>query len=155
MNRPCWHNYLLGLALVVSKRSHDAQTQHGCVIVDSKFRILGTGYNGFPRGMVDQNLPNTRPEKYDWMIHSEVNAVTNCIIRPENATAYVTGEPCNNCLFHLWNNGVTKVIYADRHGSYLINDQTRNVRERFLRDTQMGLVVMKADLSWLKDITNE
>jgi len=34
--RPCWDEYFLKLAQTVSLRSHDAETQVGAVIVDSK-----------------------------------------------------------------------------------------------------------------------
>jgi len=54
--RPSWENYFLGLAKVVSQRSHDIHTQHGCVITDKSNRILGMGYNGFARGLDDSKL---------------------------------------------------------------------------------------------------
>ena len=53
--RPEWDDYFLGIAQVVAQRSHDAQTQHGCVITDANHRIIGVGYNGFPRGMDDSS----------------------------------------------------------------------------------------------------
>ena len=95
--RPTWTEYYMVIAKAVSLRSHDEQTQHGCIIVNEAKQPLGFGYNGFPRGLKDDSqLPTTRPEKYSWMIHSEVNAITNCVTNPHNAIAYVTGEPCNN-----------------------------------------------------------
>lgn len=150
--RPAWENYFLGMALLISQRSHDAQTQHGCVIVDGQNRVLGTGYNGFPKGMKDATLPNTRPDKYDWMIHSEVNACSNCVLKPRNAIAFVTGEPCNQCLMHMWQNGVYKVVYRDSHGSHLLNDKTREQREQFLSQTGMIVVARQPDLAWLSNL---
>ena len=85
--RPEWDDYFLGLAKAVSLRSHDIDTQHGCLITDPDHRILGVGYNGFPRGMDDSLLPTHRPEKYHWMIHAERNALSNCTIRPEKGIA--------------------------------------------------------------------
>lgn len=144
--RPSWDEYFLKIAKDVSLRSHDAQTKHGCVIVNRKNRPLGFGYNGFPHAMDDTTLPNVRPAKYLWMIHSEVNAVTNCTKKPKKATAYVTGEPCNNCLIHLWENGVQKVVYIDGHGSFLLNEETRGQRETFIRQTGMILVPYKGEI---------
>ncbi|MEX0596066.1 MAG: hypothetical protein WD512_06150, partial [Candidatus Paceibacterota bacterium] len=117
MNRPSWHEYFLGLARVVSLRSHDTQTQHGCVITDFNHRILGVGYNGFPKGLDDNKLPNTRPNKYPWMIHAERNALSNCVIRPDNGIAYVTGQCCNDCIMALWQEGITKVYMQNGHGT--------------------------------------
>ena len=92
--RPSWTDYFLGLAKVISQRSHDIHTQHGCVITDQNNRILGVGYNGFPRGLKDSDLPTSRPEKYSWMVHSERNALSNCVVRPDDGIAYVTGQCC-------------------------------------------------------------
>ena len=55
--RPNWQEYFIGLAHAVSMRSHDTQTQHGCVITDHNNRILGVGYNGFAKGLDDNVLP--------------------------------------------------------------------------------------------------
>jgi len=71
MDRPSWDDYFLGIAKVVAQRSHDQHTKHGCVITDLEHRILGVGYNGFPKGMDDSKLPLTRPEKYNWIIFNE------------------------------------------------------------------------------------
>ena len=151
--RPDWNEYFLGLALVVSKRSHDIQTQHGCLLVDSKTRhILATGYNGFPRGMNDASLPNTRPDKYPWMLHSEFNACCN-LTRPadKNTVAYITGEPCTPCLMCLWQHGVSHVVHRDAYGSNsLIDESTRQRRDILLAQTGMIIEVVKTDLDWLK-----
>lgn len=124
--RPSWDYYMLGMAMYASQRSHDEQTQHGCIITDQNHRILGVGYNGFPRGLNDDVLPNTRPEKYPWMIHSERNALDNCTVRPTGGIAYVTGKPCFSCLRDLYNNGIIEVVYADRAGWTKDDEEAEN-----------------------------
>lgn len=94
---PDWDEYFMSLAILTATRSKDSQTQYGAVFVRDR-RILATGYNSFPRGMPDNKLPNTRPLKYPWMIHSEANALYNCNADTCGATCYVNGEPCNECL---------------------------------------------------------
>src|SRR5690554_5576888 len=113
MKRPDWNEYFLAIARVVSTRSHDIHTQHGCVITHNN-RIIGTGYNGFPHDMPDGCLPTTRPEKYDWMEHAEVNACANVQIWPSQqheVKAYITGEPCFNCLKTLWRHKIGRIYY--------------------------------------------
>ena len=51
--RPSWDQYFLAIAHLVSIRSHDEQTQVGCVIVNGDNHIVGVGYNGFPSGIED------------------------------------------------------------------------------------------------------
>lgn len=152
MSRPNWENYFLGIAKLASQRSHDVHTQHGCVITDSDHRILGVGYNGFPKGMDDSLLPTTRPEKYDWIIHAEQNALANCVIRPDNGIAYVTGQCCNNCILSLWQNGITKVVMADSHGTKLFDESAEKRFNFFIHQTGMEVVKYKQNLSWIKKI---
>jgi dCMP deaminase len=150
--RPNWTDYFLGLAKVVSQRSHDIHTQHGCVIADQNNRILGVGYNGFARGLNDQLLPLDRPNKYPWMIHAERNALSNCVVRPDNATAYVTGQCCNDCIMALWQEGVTKVVMIDDHGTMLFDAEAKKRFDTFIEMTNMKIEKIYPDLSWLKNL---
>lgn len=152
MERPTWTDYFLGLAIVASKRSHDSQTQHGCVITDKNNRILGLGYNGFPRGLNDDSLPNKRPDKYPWMIHAEKNALSNCIIRPDNGIAYVTGQCCNDCIMALWQEGVTTVVMIKTHGTHLFDEDEKKRFDYFVTMSGINIVYVKPNLSWLKNL---
>lgn len=150
--RPTWNDYFLGLAKVISKRSHDAQTQHGCIITDASHRILGVGYNGFPRGLNDHLLPKTRPEKYPWMIHAERNALSNCVVRPDNGVAYVTGQSCNDCIMALWQEGIQTVIMSDNHGTMLFDTEAQKRFDIFVEMSGIKIEKIKPNLSWLKDL---
>lgn len=58
--RITWDQYFMGLALLSAQRSKDARTNVGACIVDRHNRIIGIGYNGFPRGCPDDEFPQTR-----------------------------------------------------------------------------------------------
>jgi len=150
--RPSWIDYFLGLAKVISKRSHDVHTQHGCVITDQNNRILGVGYNGFPRGLDDTNLPTTRPEKYKWMVHSERNALANCVVRPDDGIAYVTGQCCNDCVIALWQEGIKTIYMIDGHGTHLFDIEEQKVFDTFVKMSQIKINKVDPDLSWLNDV---
>lgn len=152
-NRPNWIDYFLGLAVVVSQRSHDIHTKHGCVIVDKHNRILGVGYNGFARGLDDSALPTTRPEKYSWMIHAEKNALSNCVVRPDDATAYVTGQCCNDCLMALWQEGVSTVVMAKNHGTHLFDEDAKKRFDLFVQMSGINIIHIEPDLSWVKHLS--
>lgn len=152
MQRPNWTNYFLGLAKVISQRSHDVHTQHGCVITDIHNRILGVGYNGFPRGMDDKKLPVGRPEKYDWIIHAERNALSNCVIRPDKGTAYVTGQCCNDCIMALWQEGVGRVVMAESHGTKLFDASAQKRFDMFCEQTGIQIEKIAPDFSWIKNL---
>lgn len=150
--RPNWTDYFLGLAKAVSQRSHDIHTQHGCVITDQNHRILGVGYNGFPKGMDDSTLPTSRPEKYHWMIHAERNALSNCVIRPDNGIAYVTGQSCNDCIMALWQEGITQVVMANSHGTKLFDKEQQKLFDLFVEQTGISILRVEPNFQWLKNI---
>jgi len=151
--RPSWTDYFLGLAKVVAQRSHDIHTQHGCIITDKNHRILGVGYNGFPRGLSDTELPTSRPEKYPWMIHAERNALSNCVVRPDNGIAYVTGQSCNDCIMALWQEGVTTVVMSDDHGTHLFDENAKQRFDLFVKMSGIKIVQIKPNLLWLQNIS--
>ena len=150
--RPNWTDYFLGLAKVVSQRSHDVHTKHGCVITDQNHRILGVGYNGFPHSLDDSQLPTHRPDKYFWIIHSERNALSNCVVRPDNGTAYVTGQCCNDCIMALWQEGIRTVYMIDDHGTHLFDQQAQERFDLFMSLSGMKIYKINPDLSWIKDL---
>ena len=150
--RPNWTDYFLGLAKAISQRSHDIHTQHGTVITDIHHRILGVGYNGFPRGLDDKALPTSRPDKYLYMIHSERNALSNCTIRPDHGIAYVTGQCCNDCIMALWQEGIETVYMLDDHGTHLFDNEAQKRFDLFHSMSGMKINKISPDLSWLKSL---
>lgn len=149
-HRPSWIQYFLGLAKIASQRSHDIHTQHGCVITDQHNRILSIGYNGFPRNLPDDLLPINRPDKYPWMIHAERNALSNCIVRPENGIAYVTGQCCNDCIMALWQEGIKTVYMANNHGTHLFDEKAQKIFDEFVNFSKIQIFKIDVDMSWIK-----
>lgn len=134
IQRPSWADVMMDLAFRMSKRSHDAQTQHGSVICNDDNEIITTGYNGFMRGIDDSLLPNVRPEKYEFMIHSEISAILTCARqgRPtKGMTIYVTGMPCLRCLQYIHQAGIKKVIYGN-HTSHMQQSAESQIKSRIV-----------------------
>lgn len=151
--RPNWTDYFLGLAKVISQRSHDIHTQHGCVITDQNNRILGVGYNGFPRGLDDSKLPTHRPDKYSWMVHSERNALSNCVVRPDDGIAYVTGQCCNDCVIALWQEGIKTIYMINDHGTHLFDEEAKKRFDLFVSMSNIKISKIDPDLTWLKTLS--
>lgn len=152
MIRPTKQDYLLGLAKVASRLSHDTQTQHGCILANDQHQVLAMGCNGFPRGgLNDASLPSVRPDKYPWMIHSEQNALANAQGNVEGSTAYITGKSCFSCMIHLWQNGVRKLIEADTFGWQKDNEEAP-LRQKFLENYKIQIEQVKPDYLWIIDL---
>ena len=114
-SRPEWDTYFITMAFLVSQRSLDKHTKHGCILVGNDRAILSTGYNGPPRAYPDHLVDLERPGKYVFMEHSERNAIANAArigIPLQGAIAYITGMPCNECYRMLWQAGIRSIIYA-------------------------------------------
>lgn len=118
----------MAIAFLISSRSRDLDTRHGSVIVDKNNLIIGTGYNSWIKGIDDSLIPTTRPDKYNWVIHSEINSILNAKISPREvggARIYVTGQVCNNCFQQLYQAGVNHIIMARRKGTALESKETQ------------------------------
>lgn len=120
-DRAEWNDFFMVTAVAAAQRSPDPNTQVGAVIVDRQNRIISTGYNGFPRGIPANYLPWDRkadkPEdtKYPYVVHAEMNAILNCVHRPEKCVLYTTLHPCNECAKAIIQSGIDEVWYLDVH----------------------------------------
>lgn len=113
-----WDEYFMAIAQLSAKRSKDPSTQVGACIVNSKKRIIGIGYNGFPIGCSDDLLPWDREgdfldTKYPYVCHAEMNAITNSSNKTqlEGAAIYVSLFPCNECAKLIVQVGMKEVVY--------------------------------------------
>jgi len=112
-----WDEYFMAVALLSAQRSKDPNTQVGACIVNQEKKIVGVGYNGFPIGCSDDELPWGREgdplnTKYPYVCHAELNAILNSI--PGNlkdCTIYTALFPCNECAKIIIQSGIKRVIY--------------------------------------------
>lgn len=101
----------LELAKLVATWSKDPSTKVGAIVVDDQRRVVGLGYNGFPRRVADTDARlDNRPVKYAYMVHAESNALMNAA-RTQGCTLYVTFPPCNECAKQIIQLGIRRVVY--------------------------------------------
>jgi dCMP deaminase len=121
-----WDFWFLIQAHIASLRSHDTRTKHGSLLVRDK-QIIATGYNGFISEIDDSTLPNhANPLKYNYFIHSELNAILNCAKQGKSTlgcVAYITGPPCTSCLQYLWQAGIRKIYHGKKKSHMMIDEQ--------------------------------
>ena len=130
-----WDQYFMGVAVLSAKRSKDPNTQVGACLVNKDKRIVGIGYNGFPRHIDDDSFPWTDKEKlseskYAYVVHAEANAILNATQSLVDATIYVTLFPCHECVKLLIQSGITEFIYySDKY-----NDTESNIAAKKMLD---------------------
>lgn len=107
-----WDFRFLTLAMHIGSWSKDPSTKVGAVIVDQQRRIVSTGYNGFPRGVLDtQKRLKNRKQKYGCTIHAEMNAILFAQRNLTGCTIYTTPfQPCSNCAAAIIQVGIVRVV---------------------------------------------
>jgi len=142
-----WDEYFMGIALLSAQRSKDPYTQVGACIVNQKNKIVGVGYNGFPTGCSDEELPWKREgdfldTKYPYVCHAELNAILNSIKNLNGCRIYVALFPCNECAKAIIQSGVEEVIYLS--DKYADSDPTKAAKKMF---EQAGVTTRHLDTS--------
>lgn len=128
----------INIAKEIAKASKCVSKQVGAVIVKDG-RILSTGYNGTPSGYINCNnfwKGEYTKDHHEWSktyeIHAEMNAIIWAArkgISIEDATIYVTLEPCSECSKNLIASGIKNIIYEKAY-----EHTNSEVISRFLKD---------------------
>ena len=109
-----WDMRFLDLATHISEWSKDPSTKVGCVVVGPDREIRSTGFNGFPRGILDSDDRLTdRDLKYPLICHAEENAIMHAArigLALKGCTAYVTWPPCTRCARSLIQAGISEIV---------------------------------------------
>lgn len=152
-----WDEYFMGIALLSAKRSKDPNTQVGACIVNQHNKIVGIGYNGFPIGCSDDELPwkrqseNINDTKYPYVVHAEANAILNSTKDLHGARIYVALFPCNECTKLIIQSGITEIIYlSDKYrDTDIVKASKRMLEMAGVKMTQldMGNKVVHLDYS--------
>ena len=122
MDRPSWDDYFLTIATIVASRSTCLRRKVGAVLVRDK-RILSTGYNGPPSGIIhcaqrgclreELGIPSGERHEICRGLHAEQNAIIQAAlfgVSIKGSVLYCTTFPCIICTKMLINSGV-KAIY--------------------------------------------
>ena len=106
-----WDKKFMGLAEHIAKWSKDPSTKVGAVIVDSRHKVTGLGYNGFPRGVDDTVAGRyVTEDRYAWTEHAELNALHNADASVVGCTMYSTLYPCAGCARAIIQNGISELV---------------------------------------------
>ncbi len=110
-----WNRRFLELSDFISTWSKDPSTKVGAVIVDPNRRIVSTGYNGLPIGVVDdKDRLEDREKKYKMILHAEENAIMFSRRDLSGCSLYVSSlPPCSHCASLIIQSGIKDVYVWD------------------------------------------
>ena len=114
-NRISFEDLAMQIAIVASKRSEDMHKKVGACVLDAKGRVLGVGYNGIRSGFcMDENFWSDRDNRRNFIIHAEVNALSN-IDRSKASLLAVTLLPCSSCANLIASMNIQRVLYLEEY----------------------------------------
>lgn len=154
---PTRDEYYMGRAFMLAAKSKDPSTQIGAFIVSKNNFPLGSGYNGPPKQMNDEEMDWSRPNKYPFIKHAEDNAIDHTENRSDliGATIYVTARPCGPCMLDIAASGITRVVYYDYKSadknSLTCNEKEHDITEDIARKNNVTLDCFSGSLNWVKD----
>lgn len=135
MSRESWDQYFLKMAEFVATRSKDPSTKVGAVVVRPDKTVASLGYNGFARGVGDEDYRySVRDLKYKLIVHAEINALVTAREPLQGYTLYVAPLiTCTACAGAVIQAGIKRVVAwkFDPH------DKTA---ERWSKNTNMALM---------------
>lgn len=129
-----WAKRFLELARHISSWSKDPSTKVGCVVVGPDKEIRSTGFNGFPRGVKDDERLHERELKYPIICHAEENSIMHAArigISLKGCVAFVTHPPCCRCARSLIQAGINEVVFYNV-----------DLRDNWSQDTSMAKDIM-------------
>ena len=122
----------------------------GAVVVKDK-RILTTGYNGAPSGVLSckergeclrnkLGIESGTRQEVCYAIHAEQNAIVQAAkmgVSLEGATIYITHQPCSMCARMIINSGIKRIVYVDGYPddfSLELLESANIVLEKFIEE---------------------
>lgn len=135
--RPSWDSYFMALASLAARRCNCMKRAVGCVLVDSKRRVISTGYNGTPRNLTNC-MEGGCPRCNSGDVGSGVSLATClCLHAEENAlleagrerirdgsVLYCNTCPCLTCSIKIVQVGISEVVYSQ---GYSMDGETARV----------------------------
>lgn len=114
------------------------------MIVRPDRSVAAVGYNGFPPGVEDRpEWHEERSEKYDRVIHAEMNALVSMKEHAAGTTIAITHPPCKDCAKDLAAAGVARVIRHHCPGIAARFDTSRS--EQILRESGIVFKIIDQD----------
>ena len=139
-----WEEYFLWMAWIVSIKSKDPKCPVGAVITSQDHVVLSTGFNGFARGVFDdEKILAKASEKIKIVCHAEFNAIMNAArigVSLQGASIFVTKFPCLACCNAIIQSGI-KTIYTHDDSFWRSDplDKNHSRKQKVLQ--QAGIVV--------------
>ena len=129
----------MAIAEDIATLSPDIHTKVGSIAVHPEtYDCILPSYNGYISEANDQVIPKTRPEKYEYTIHSEMNMICQAAKKGRALDGYwsiQTLSPCTSCMRILYQSGIRTIVFKDKYRDF---DKQKEMLDLNLTLTQIG-----------------
>ncbi len=149
---PSWDDYFMGICFLVATRSRDPGGQYGSVIVTSRHKIIGYGFNDVSLSCHDQDVDWSRPNRYPFVLHAEDHGIENLTETPNDVNdcaIYTTGQPCYTCIRRIVGKRIRKVVYGPQ--TTMVNEDEWQHALELTRMNKLQIERYAGNLNWLRD----
>jgi len=134
-----WDLRFLEMARSAAGWSKDPSTKVGAIIVDDDKRVISVGYNGFPKGVTDDERLDDREEKYKMIVHAERNALLFANKDVKNCSIYTYPfMPCSVCAGMIIQAGIKRVVTVENNNSRWQKDFV--VSRQMFKESEIDLI---------------
>lgn len=139
-----WDLRFIEMARNAASWSKDPSTQVGSVIVDDDKRVVSVGYNGFPKGVSDDERLYDREEKYKMIVHAERNALLFANKDVKNCSIYTYPfMPCSVCAGMIIQAGIKRVVTVKNNNARWQKDFV--VSRQMFKEAEVDLIEYSLD----------
>jgi len=150
------HTVFVNIAEQLSMLSKCVSMGVGCIAVNERGRIVGSGVNGTISGYANCcDIHSERGGMHPaWSQKYEIHAEMNCILelarsssKPKSLVFYVTHSPCDNCLKHMMGLRavgelyVNAIIYKQKYSK--ISEKELDIQKAYC--LEFGVSLMSID----------
>jgi dCMP deaminase len=134
-----WDLRFIEMARNAASWSKDPSTKVGAIIVDDDKRVISVGYNGFPKGVTDDERLDDREEKYKMIVHAERNALlfANKDVKNCNLFTYPF-MPCSVCAGMVIQAGIKRVVTVKNNNARWQKDFV--VSRQMFKEAEVDLI---------------
>lgn len=136
--RPPIDEYFLRMAELTSTRSTCIRRSVGCVLVNARRHVIGTGYNGVAMGQrhcIETPCAGAKFESGTGLdtceaVHAEANALLQCRDVFSIETVYATISPCISCVKLLLNTSAERIVFREEYSHNDMSMKLWTARDR-------------------------
>lgn len=137
-----------GVVEALAQESKDPKRKVGAILINTDNDIISTGYNGFPRGIKDDDRLIDPATKLKYVMHAEQNTISNAArvgVSTKGTIMLVNLFPCVQCAKAIIQAGITAVYAPNTPANEPFSKWAAGAEESIMLLEEAGVKVFFVD----------